>query len=39
MEAITFEDFALVILFVVAIAMVTGGLIGYALNKWRRDRW
>lgn len=33
MEAITFEDFALVILIAGSIAMVTGGLIGWILHK------
>jgi len=33
MEAITFEDFALILLFAGSIAMVTGGLIGWILHK------
>ena len=33
METITFQDFALVLLFAVAIAMVTGGVIGWVLHK------
>lgn len=33
MEAITFEDFALVLLFAGSIAMVTGGVIGWIRHK------
>ncbi len=35
METITFQDLALIMLMTIAIASITGGVLGYIVQQWR----
>ena len=37
METITFEEWALLSLVAVSVAMVIGGALGYVVEKWKRN--
>ncbi len=38
MEAIIFEEWALLSLVAISVAMVVGGALGYLVEKWKRDK-